>query len=105
MNGNMGKMMKQLQKAQAQMAKMQEQLGEKTVESSSGGGVIRVEVNGHKELLTLKIDPEALGEENREMLEDMILAAVNEALRKVDEMIGSEMQKVTGGLNLPPGMF
>ena len=105
MKGGMGKILKQVQKAQAQMAKMQEQLGEKTVESSSGGGAVRAEVNGHKELLSLQIDPEVLSEENREMLEDLILAAVNEALKKVDEMINAEMQKLTGGLNLPPGMF
>jgi DNA-binding YbaB/EbfC family protein len=105
MNGGMGKIMKQLQKAQTQMAKMQEQLGEKTVQSSSGGGAVKVEANGHKELLALQIDPEVLSEENREMLEDLILAAVNEALKKVDEMINAEMQKLTGGLNLPPGMF
>ncbi len=105
MNGNMGKIMKQVQKAQAQMERMQEQLGERTLQSSSGGGAVRVEVNGHKELLTLQIDPEVLSEENREMLEDLILAAVNEALKKVDEMINEEMQKLTGGLNLPPGMF
>lgn len=105
MNGNMGKIMKQVQKAQAQMERMQEQLGGKTLQSSSGGGAVRVEVNGHKELLALQIDPEVLSEENREMLEDLILAAVNEALKKVDEMINGEMQKLTGGLNLPPGMF
>ncbi len=105
MNGGMGKIMKQVQKAQAQMMKMQEQLGEKTMQISSGGGAVRVEMNGHKELLALQIDPEVLSEENREMLEDLILAAVNEALKKVDEMINSEMQKLTGGLNLPPGMF
>ncbi len=105
MRGGMGKILKQVQKAQTQMAKMQEQLGEKTVQSSSGGGAVQAEVNGHKELLSLQIDPEVLSEENREMLEDLILAAVNEALKQVDEMINSEMQKVTGGLNLPPGMF
>lgn len=105
MKGGMGKILKQVQKAQAQMAKMQEQLGEKTVESSSGGGAVRAEVNGHKELLSLQIDPEVLSEENREMLEDLILAAVNEALKQVDEMLNTEMQKLTGGLNLPPGMF
>lgn len=105
MRGGMSKILKQMQKAQTQMTKMQEQLGEKTVQSSSGGGAVRAEVNGHKELLSLQIDPEVLNEENREMLEDLILAAVNEALKQVDEMINSEMQKVTGGLNLPPGMF
>ncbi|NLA26091.1 MAG: YbaB/EbfC family nucleoid-associated protein [Firmicutes bacterium] len=105
MNGGMGKIMKQVQKAQAKMTKMQEQLGERTLQSSSGGGAVRVEVSGHKELLALQIDPDVLSEENREMLEDLILAAVNEALKKVDEMINDEMQKLTGGLNLPPGMF
>jgi DNA-binding YbaB/EbfC family protein len=105
MRGGMGNILKQVQKAQAQMAKMQEQLGEKTVESSSGGGAVRAVVSGHKELLSLEIDPEVLSEENREMLEDLILAAVNEALKRVDEMINTEMQKLTGGMNLPPGMF
>ena len=105
MRGGMGNILKQVQKAQAQMAKMQEQLGEKTVESSSGGGAVRSVVSGHKELLYLEIDPEVLSEENREMLEDLILAAVNEALKRVDEMINTEMQKLTGGMNLPPGMF
>ncbi|NMD42187.1 MAG: YbaB/EbfC family nucleoid-associated protein [Firmicutes bacterium] len=105
MKGGMGKILKQVQKAQTEMAKMQEQLGERTVQSSSGGGAVRAEVNGHKELLSLQIDPEVLSEENREMLEDLILAAVNEALKQVDEMIANDMQKLTGGLNLPPGMF
>lgn len=105
MRGGMGNILKQVQKAQAQMAKMQEQLGEKTVESSSGGGAVRATVNGHKELLSLEIDPEVLSEENREMLEDLILAAVNEALKSIDEMVNAEMQKLTGGMNLPPGLF
>ncbi len=104
-NGNMAKMMKQLQKAQSEMGRMQEELGTKTVESSSGGGAVRVVASGQKQLVSLQIDPEALGADNREILEDMIIAAVNEAFNRVDEMIASEMQKLTGGLNLPPGMF
>ncbi len=104
-NGGMNKMMKQLQKAQAEMSRMQEELAEKTVESSSGGGAVRVTANGRKQLVSLQIDPEAMDEDNREMLEDMIIAAVNEAFNRVDEMVSSEMQKLTGGLNLPPGMF
>lgn len=104
-NGGMAKMMKQLQKAQAEMSRLQEELGEKTVESSSGGGAVRVVANGRKELVSLQIDPEAISEDNREILEDMIVAAVNEAFNRVDEMISSEMQKLTGGMNLPPGMF
>ncbi|MBW6463146.1 MAG: YbaB/EbfC family nucleoid-associated protein [Dethiobacteria bacterium] len=104
-NGGMAKMMKQLQKAQAEMSRMQEEIAQKTVESSSGGGAVRVTANGQKQLISLQIEPEALGEDNKEMLEDMIIAAVNEAFNRVDEMVASEMQKLTGGLNLPPGMF
>lgn len=98
-------MMKQLQKAQAEMARMQEELAERTVESSSGGGAVRVVASGQKQLVSLQIDPEAIDQDNREMLEDMIVAAVNEAFNRVDEMVSSEMQKLTGGMNLPPGMF
>ncbi len=107
MNGgmNMGKMMKQLQKVQAQMAKMQEELADRVIEASSGGGAVRVEANGQKELVSVQIDPEVMAEDNREMLEDLITAAVNEAFKRVDEMISAEMQKVTGGMDLPPGMF
>lgn len=97
--------MKQLQKAQAEMSRMQQELAEKTVESTSGGGAVRVVVNGQKNLVSLQIDPEVMAEENREMLEDLIIAAVNEAFQRVDEMVAAEMQKLTGGLNLPPGMF
>jgi len=104
-NGGMNKIMKQLQKAQAEMGRMQEELAEKTVESSSGGGAVRVVANGQKKLVSLQIDPAAIDEDNREMLEDMIIAAVNEAFNRVDEMVSSEMQKLTGGMNLPPGMF
>ncbi|NLY38114.1 MAG: YbaB/EbfC family nucleoid-associated protein [Firmicutes bacterium] len=105
MNGGMAKMMKQVQKMQSQMAKLQEELAHKTVQSSSGGGAVRVEANGKKELVSIHIDPEVLDESNSEMLEDLVLAAVNEALKRVDEMVADEMQKITGGLNLPPGLF
>ncbi|MGM0651405.1 MAG: YbaB/EbfC family nucleoid-associated protein [Bacillota bacterium] len=103
-NGGMSKMMKQLQKAQAEMSRLQEDLAQRTVDSSSGGGAVRVTANGQKQLVSLQIDPEAIDPDNREMLEDMIIAAVNEAFNRVDEMVSSEMQKVTGGMNLPPGM-
>ncbi len=105
MNGGMGKMMKQLQKMQSDMAKMQEGLAQKVVSATSGGGAVKVETNGQKELVSLEIDPEVLQEENREMLEDLILTAVNESLKKVDDMTAAEMQKLTGGMNLPPGLF
>lgn len=105
MNGGMANMMKQLKKAQAEMSKLQEEIAQKTVESTSGGGAVRVVVNGQKSLVSLQIDPEVLTEENREMVEDLIIAAVNEAFQRVDEMVAAEMQKLTGGLNLPPGML
>ena len=101
---NMRKMMKQAQKMQAKMAKMQEEMAEKTLEVTSGGGAVKVVVNGKQELVDLTIDPEAVDPEDVEMLEDLILAAVNEGMRKVQEMIEEEMGKVTGGMNLP-GMF
>ncbi len=104
-NGGMSKMMKQLQKAQAEMSRKQEEIASRTVESSSGGGAVRVVADGQKNLVSLEIDPEAISEDNREMLQDMIIAAVNEAFQRVDEMVSSEMQKVTGGIDLPPGMF
>ncbi|HHX74251.1 MAG TPA: YbaB/EbfC family nucleoid-associated protein [Firmicutes bacterium] len=105
MYGNMGNMMRQIQKMQKEMAKMQEELQQRTVEATSGGGAVRVEVSGRKELVALEIDPGAVDPEDTEMLQDMIIAAVNEALRKVDEMTMTEMKKLTGGLNLPPGLL
>jgi len=105
MNGGMGKMMKQLQKMQSDMTRMQEELGERLVLATSGGGVVKVEANGKKELTSIQIDREVLQEENLEMLEDLILVAVNESLKKVDEMIAQEMKKLTGGMDLPPGLF
>lgn len=105
MNGNMGSMMKQIQKMQKEMLKMQEELQQQTITAASGGGIIRVEVSGKKELTSLIIAPEAVNPDDVEMLQDMIIAAVNEGLRKVEEMMATEMQKLTGGLNLPPGLF
>lgn len=104
MMGNMGKMMKQVQKMQADMAKLQEELGQKTVEASSGGGMVKVVANGKQEVLSIQINPEAVDPEDVEMLQDMILAAVNEALRQSQEMVAREMSKITGGINIP-GLF
>lgn len=101
---NMNKLMKQAQQMQAKMSKMQEELEEKTVETTAGGGVVKVVVNGKQELLDIKIDPDAVDPEDVEMLEDLILAAVNEGMRKVQDMINQEMGKLTGGMNIP-GMF
>lgn len=98
---NMQKMMKQVQKMQAEMARVQEELGEKTVEASAGGGVVTVVVNGHQEVVSVKIDPDAVDPEDVEMLEDLVLAAVNEGMRKAQQMASDAMAKVTGGLNIP----
>jgi hypothetical protein len=102
--GNMGAMMKQVQKMQADMARMQEELKERTVEATAGGGAIRVVVSGAKEIKEIKINPEVVDPEDVEMLEDLMLACINEALRKAEEMVGKEMGKITGGMNIP-GLF
>lgn len=104
MGGNMAKMMKQVQKMQADMLKLQEELGNRTVESTAGGGVVRVVANGRQEIVSIEIKPEAVDPEDVEMLQDLVLTAVNEALKKAQEMVSSEMGKLTGGLNLP-GLF
>ena len=99
--GNMKNMMKQAQKMQAEMARVQKELEEKEVEATSGGGVVRVVVSGKLELKQLEIDQDAIDPEDKEILEDMILGAVNEGMRKAQDMAAKEMQKVTGGLSLP----
>lgn len=105
MNGKMNKMMKQVQKMQEQMTKMQEELKSRTVEATSGGGAVRCVVSGGRELQELVIDPSLLQEEDVEMLQDLIIAAVNEAMRNAEQMMNDEMAKITGGMGLPPGMF
>jgi DNA-binding YbaB/EbfC family protein len=102
--GNMNSMMKQVQKMQKQMQEMQGELEQREVEASAGGGAVNVKVTGKKSLVELKIDPEVIDKDDVEMLEDMIVAAINEAFRKADEMMESEMKKVTGGVNIP-GLF
>ncbi|SFP74040.1 YbaB/EbfC family nucleoid-associated protein [Caldicoprobacter faecalis] len=102
--GNMNQLMKQAKKIQEQMAKLQEELEQKTVEASAGGGVVTVVANGKKEVVEIKIAPEAVDPDDVEMLQDLILAAVNEALRRAEEMVQEEMSKLTGGLSIP-GLF
>ncbi|AGK99681.1 YbaB/EbfC family nucleoid-associated protein [Desulfoscipio gibsoniae] len=104
MGGNMAKMMKQVQKMQADMAKMQEELGNRTVESTAGGGVVRVVANGRQEIVAVEIKPEVVDPEDVEMLQDLVLTAVNEALKQAQDMMAKEMGKLTGGLNIP-GLF
>jgi DNA-binding YbaB/EbfC family protein len=101
--GNMQGMMKKVQKLQADMAKMQEELKLRTIETTVGGGVTVV-VSGKKEVVSVKIDPSAVDPEDVEMLEDLLVAAVNEGMRKIDEMTEAEMGKLTGGMKMP-GMF
>ncbi|MCC3145276.1 YbaB/EbfC family nucleoid-associated protein [Halanaerobium sp. Z-7514] len=98
---DMKKLMKQAQQMQSKMAKMQEELEDKTLESTAGGGAVKVVVNGKQELVDLQIDPDAVDPDDVEMLEDLILAAVNQAMREMQEMVNEEMGKVTGGMNLP----
>mgnify|MGYP001133236044 CR=1 FL=1 len=98
---NMNAMMKQAQKMQKQMAEMQEELEKREFESSAGGGVISVKVNGKKEIVDIQIQPEAVDPDDVEMLQDLIMAAVNEAIRVAEETVSREMGKLTGGLNLP----
>ena len=102
---NMQGMMKKMQKLQAEMAKLQEELKTRTVEASAGGGVVTVVANGKKELVSVKIDPAAVDPEDVDMLQDVLLAAVNEAMRKVDEMTEREMGKLTSGMKLPSGLL
>ncbi len=93
--------MKQAQKMQAKMMRMQEELEEKTVEAASGGGMVTAVVNGKHELISLKIEKEVVDPEDIEMLQDLVVAAVNEGVRKAQEMAQEEMSKITGGLNIP----
>jgi DNA-binding YbaB/EbfC family protein len=102
--GNMQQLARQAQKLQQQMAQMQEALDAREFEASAGGGMVTVKVNGKKELLALSIKPEAVDPEDVEMLEDLVMAAVNEALRQAAETVEREMGKMTGGLNMP-GLF
>ncbi len=97
----MGQMMKQAQQLQARMLKMQAELAERTVESAVGGGMIKVVANGRQQVVSIRIEKEVVNPEDVEMLQDLILAAVNDALVKSQEMVASEMGKLTGGLNLP----
>lgn len=97
-------MMKQAQKLQAKMMAMQAELGDRTVSAQAGGGMVEAVINGRQELLTLRIDPEVVVAEDVEMLQDLIQAAINEALNRSREMMANEMSKLTGGMQIP-GLF
>ena len=102
--GNMQNLARQAQKLQQQMAKMQEELEAREYEASAGGGMVTVKVSGRKELLDIQIKPEAVDPDDVEMLQDLVMAAVNEALRTAGEATEREMGKLTGGLSMP-GLF
>ncbi|WP_153733645.1 YbaB/EbfC family nucleoid-associated protein [Sporosarcina obsidiansis] len=102
--GNMQGMMKQMQKMQKKMAEAQENLGEERLEGTAGGGMVKVIVSGHKEVLEVVIDPEAVDPEDVEILQDLIVIATNEAITKAEELTNSTMGQFTKGMNLP-GMF
>ena len=99
--GNMNNMIRQAQKMQQDMMKAQEELEAKTYEAAAGGGVVSATVSGKKELVGIAIDPEAVDPDDVEMLQDLIVAAVNEGMRKAADDAAGQMQRLTGGLNLP----
>ena len=101
---NMQQLARQAQKLQQQMTKMQEELDAREFEAASGGGMVTAKVNGKRELLSISIKPEAVDPDDVEMLEDMVMAAVNEALRTAAETVEREMGKLTGGMGMP-GLF
>lgn len=99
--GGMGNLLKQAQEMQARMAKIQEELGQKTVQGSAGGGMVQVTINGQFNLTALQIEPSVIKPDEKDMLEDLILAAVNDGMRKAREMASAEMAKLTGGFKIP----
>lgn len=104
MSKMMGNLMKQAQKMQERMAQLQKELSERTVEATAGGGMVKVTVTGNQQVTAVKIDPTVVDPAEVEMLEDLVVAAVNEGLRKAQEMTAEEVSKLTGGMNIP-GMF
>ncbi len=96
-----GNMMKEAQKLQAQLEALREEVAKKKVEATAGGGMVTVEASGNQEIVSIKIDREVINPEDAQMLEDLVLAACNEALRKSREMVQAEMGKITGGLRIP----
>ncbi|OIP64225.1 MAG: YbaB/EbfC family nucleoid-associated protein [Nitrospirae bacterium CG_4_9_14_3_um_filter_53_35] len=107
MSSNMiNELMRQAQQMQERMKQVQEEAEKKVIEASSGGGMVTVKVNGRQEILSIQIEPEIVDAEDIEMLQDLIVAAVNEGIRQSKEMLQDEMKKLTGGLNIKiPGLF
>jgi nucleoid-associated protein EbfC len=101
MSKGLGDLMKQAQKLQAKMMTLQEELAGKTVEATAGGGMVSVVVNGKQEITSLTIDPEVVDRQEIEMLQDLIIAAVNDGIRRAQQMGAEEMKKLTGGMAIP----
>lgn len=102
---NMNSLMKQAQKMQQQMEKAQEELDSKTMEVTAGGGAVKIVISGNKTIQSVKLNPDVVDPDDVEMLEDLILTSVNEAIRQAEEYSRAEMAKITGGAGLPGGMF
>jgi nucleoid-associated protein EbfC len=96
-----GNLMREAQRLQQQMAAVQEEVAQKKVQATAGGGMVTVEANGKQEIVSIKIDPEVINKDDAQMLEDLVLAASNEALRKARELVQQELGKLTGGLKIP----
>ena len=102
---NMNNLMKQAQKMQKQMEQVQGEVENKTLEITAGGGAVKVVISGQKQLKEITISPEVVDPDDIEMLQDLVMTAVNEAIRQADEMVNAEMGKITGGMGLPNGLF
>ncbi|MFW6334379.1 MAG: YbaB/EbfC family nucleoid-associated protein [Desulfosalsimonas sp.] len=98
---NMGKLMKQAQQLQEKMNKLQEEMADKTVEATAGGGMVKAVANGKQQIVSISIEKEVVDPEDVEMLQDLIVAAVNESLTRAQSMVSEEMNKITGGMNIP----
>ena len=101
MSKGLGDMMKQAQKLQAKMMELQDEMASKTVEATAGGGMVTVVVNGKQEIVSLSIDPDVVDRQEIEMLQDLIIAAVNEGVRRAQQLLAEEMKKLTGGMAIP----
>lgn len=101
MTKGFGNLMRQAQQLQAKMLKVQEEMATRTAEASAGGGMVTALANGKQELISIKVEKEVINPEDAEMLQDLIVAAVNAALKKAQEMVAEEMKKLTGGINIP----
>ncbi len=104
MSKGLGNILKQAQQIHSKISQLQEEMAQKTVEASSGGGMVNVVMNGRQQVISIRIDPEVVNRDDIDMLQDLIMAAVNEAIKKTQEMVTEEMKRITGGFSIP-GLF